>query len=149
MSITCKTITKINEETKKKNLRFFSKLSEEIQLEILDWQRQIFHKIKTGENYKEASNHLITLASLILAINQYLKKMNNVKINSIRQRAKKGKKEQKKEKLMQYWSIILQLKNEENYSLREIANYLEKYHKFIVSHSTINSLLHEIEKKEI
>ena len=148
--ITCKTITKINEELKKKNLRFFAKLSEEIQLEILDQQRHIFHKIKNNVNYQEVNNQLITLASLVLAINQCSQKMNSVKINSIQQKSKKIKNERKKEKLLQYWSIVVQLKEDENYGFRAISEYLNKYHRFEVSHSTINNCWNaiEIEKKD-
>jgi hypothetical protein len=144
----CKTITKINEESQKKNLRFFTKLTEEKQLEILERQRQIFRDLKRNGKYKEVSNQLITLASLIQAIDECKKKMNDVKINSIKYRAKKTKTEQKKEKLLQYWSIVVQLKEDEDYSFRAISEYLYKYHRFEVSHSTINNCWNQIETEK-
>lgn len=148
--ITCKTITKMSEEVQKQKLKFFVKCDERTKLEIISIQREIFRKIKNNENYREASNQLITLASLILAIELCLKKMNSIKINSIKQRSKKRKANQKKERLLQYWSIVVQLKEDEDYSFRAISEYLYKFHRFEVSHSTINNLWNviEVEKKD-
>ena len=143
--ITCKTITKMSENVQKQKLRFFAKTDEKIRLEIISIQRETFHKIKNNQNYKEVSNQLITLASLILAIEQCLKKMNVVKINSIKQLSNRKKAKSKMEKLLQYWSIVLQLKDKEDFSFRAISDYLFKYHKFDVSHSTINKYWNEIE----
>ena len=139
----------MSEEVQRQKLRFFAKLNEKTKLEVMLIQKEIFHKIKNNVNYQEVSNELLTLASLLLAINKCSEKMNIVKINSIKQRSKKLKNERKKEKLLQYWSIVKQLKKDENYGFRSISEYLYKYHRFDISHSTICQLWNEIEKKEI
>lgn len=60
----------------------------------------------------------------------------------------KQPKARKKEKLLQYYPLVKQLK-QANTSYRDISDYLLKYHKFKISYSTVYKLYNKIEKGEI
>lgn len=54
----------------------------------------------------------------------------------------------KKDKLIGKWALIKELKTVKKLSWREISQYLKKYHKLDVAHSTIYDLWKKLEKEE-
>lgn len=136
-------ITQQTYESLNQHLRFFAKVDLPIKLQILQFQKQLFHKLKA--THSDVDNSVLTLASLILAIESFTKDLDVVNLNAIKIRGKNNKIKIKREKLLGYWAIIKTLKLEQNMSFRDIANYFKKYHKFEVSYSTIHSMWNELE----
>lgn len=142
-------ITKIDQEAQNQKLRLFAKVDFETKIQILEQQKQIFHKLKT--NYSDIKNEILTFASLILAIDKVVKKLDDVNLNAIKLRSKNNKSKIKRQKVLGYWGIVRTLKLEQNMSFRDIATYFKKYHKLEISYSTIYELWTELEnniKKE-
>lgn len=143
----CETITKHSQESQNQKLRLFAKVDISTKVKILEEQKQLFHKLKSS--YSDVDNTLLTLSSLILAIDLVTKKINDVNLNAIKLRAKNYKYKVKREKLLSYWAIVKTLKLEQNMSFRTISRYLLKYHKLEVSHSTIYQIWNEIENNNL
>lgn len=140
------TITKLNKESQNKLLRLFAKVDLTTKLKILQYQKQLFHKFKI--NYIDVNNEVLTLSSLILSINSFIDKIDNVNLNVIKIRGNNNKSNIKRQKLLSYWAIVKTLKIEQNMSFRDISIYFKKYHKFDVSYSTIFDIWNELENKE-
>lgn len=137
-------LTKLNQESQNQLLRLFAKVDLITKLKILLNQKPIFHNLKSA--YGNLDNALLTLVSLILAIDLVAKELDVVKLNTIKLRGRNNKVKVKRQKLLGYWAIVRTLKLEQNMSFRQIADYFTKYHKLEVSYSTIFELWHEIEK---
>lgn len=140
----CEIITKQSERTQNQKLRVLSKISNSKKLEIMKAQKKIFHNLKS--NYKDIDNATLTLSSLILAIDQFIKETKQVNFKAIKLRTRKKRQNLKREKLLQYWSVVKTLKNDENLSFREISEYFSKYHKLQISYSMIYKMWMELEK---
>lgn len=141
------TLTKKTILQQKKLLKIFAKLNIEQQIEIINMQNSLFHKLK---NYnKEVSNAILTLSSLILAVDSVVKEIDSVSFNALKLKNKNPKSKIKKEKLLSYWAVVRTLKLEENMSFRDISSYLKKYHKFEVSYSLIYQKWQQIEGARI
>lgn len=136
-------ITKQTYEAQNQHLRFFAKVDLPIKLQILQLQKPFFHKLKSA--YIDVDSAVLTLASLILAIDSVSKKLDVVNLNAIKLRGKNHKTKVKREKLLGYWAIVRTLKLEQSMSFRDISSYFKKYHKFEVSYSTIYELWTELE----
>ena len=136
-------ITKLNQISQKNMVQFFAKVDIRTKLNIIQHQRSIFHKIKSA--YTDVDNAVLTLASLILAINSVVKETDKVNLNAVKMRGKNQKTKVKRQKLLGYWAIVKTLKLEQNMSFRNIAGYFKKYHKLEVSYSTIYGLWIELE----
>ena len=65
-------ITKLNQESQNQRLRLFAKIDITTKLKILASQKQLFHKLKSV--YSDVDNTVLTLASLILAVDSIEKK---------------------------------------------------------------------------
>lgn len=140
----CEIITKMNQETQNQMIRTFTKLDISVKVDVFKEQKVIFHKLKNIHFITD--NSILTYASFVLAIEVVIKNTNQVNLKAIKLRTKNAKKQnQKREKLLSYWSIIKTLKLEQNYSFREISDYLLKYHRFEVSYSLIYQTWNEIE----
>ena len=139
----CEIITKLNQESQNKKLRLFAKVDFEIKLKILTSQKQLFHKLKN--NNSDVDNNILTLSSLILAIDSVVKELDDVNFNAIKLRGKKNTNKSKREKLLSYLAIVRTLKLERNMSFRDIAIYFGKYHRFEISYSTIYKVWNELE----
>lgn len=140
----CEIITKMNQETQNQMIRTFTKLDISVKVDVFKEQKVIFHKIKNI--HFNVDNSILTYASFVLAIKLIVSKTNEVNLKAIKLRTKNTKKQnQKREKLLSYWSVIKTLKNEQNYSFREISDYLLKYHRFEVSYSLVYQTWNEIE----
>ncbi|MGD9553932.1 MAG: hypothetical protein AB7V28_05990 [Arcobacteraceae bacterium] len=136
-------ITKLNQETQNKNLRMFARIDLKMKLQILQLQKQLFHKLKN--TYSDVDNTILTLSSLVLAIDTVAKEFDDVNLNAIKLRARNNKAKIKRQKMLGYWAIVRTLKLEQNMSFRDIATYFKKYHKLEVSYSTIYELWNELE----
>jgi hypothetical protein len=138
-------ITKLNLESQNSNLRLFARVDIITKLDILEQQRHIFHKLK--QQYLDIDKTVLTLSSLILAIDLKVNSTDAVTLNAIKLRATKQKRNtSKREKLLGMWAIIRILKLDQNMSYRQICEYLKKYHKLEVAHSLIHNMWIELEK---
>ncbi len=144
-STTCESLTKLNQESQNQKLRLFAKVDITTKLKILASQKQLFHKLKNA--HSDVDNTVLTLCSLILAIDLIAKELDNVTLNAIKLRGKNSKAKVKRQKVLGYWAIVRSLKLEQNMSFRDISAYFAKYHKLDVSYSTIYELWNELEKK--
>ena len=144
-NISCESITKMNQESQNQKLRFFAKVDITTKLKILTSQKQLFHKLKSS--YGDIDNTVLTLCSLILAIDLIAKELDNVTLNAIKLRGKNCKIKIKRQKVLGYWAIVRTLRLEQNMSFRDISAYFAKYHKLNVSYSTVYELWNELEKK--
>jgi hypothetical protein len=124
-------------------LRLFAKVDLKMKLQILQLQKQLFHKLKN--THSDVDNATLTLTSLILAIEAIVNQIDNINLNAIKLRSKNNKSTKKRQKLLGYWAIVRTLKVDQNMSFRDIATYFAKYHKLEVSYSTIFSLWNELE----
>jgi len=138
-------ITKLTHESQNQNLRLFAKVDLPIKLQAINHQKPIFHKLKSV--YGDVHNDVLTLSSLILAIDSVIGKIDDVTLNAIKLRGKNHKSKIKREKLLGYWAIVKTLKLVQSMSFRDISTYFKKYHKFEVSYSTIRELWIELENK--
>ena len=139
------TITKFSLEMQNQNLRLFARVDLQTKLQILQLQKQLFHKLKNIHG--DVDNIILTLSSLILAIDAVVKELDDVNLNAIKLRGKNNKAKIKRQKVLGYWAIVRTLKLEQNMSFRDIATYFAKYHKLEVSYSTIYELWNELENK--
>ncbi|GGD34185.1 hypothetical protein GCM10012288_05190 [Malaciobacter pacificus] len=139
------TITKFSIEIQNQNLRLFARVDLKMKLQILQLQKQLFHKLKSA--YSDVDNTILTLSSLVLAIDTVAKELDEINLNAIKLRGKNNKAKIKRQKVLGYWAIVRTLKLEQNMSFRDIATYFAKYHKLEVSYSTIYELWNELENK--
>lgn len=136
-------ITKLSLESQNQKLRLFSRVDLQTKLKILSSQKQMFHQLKNA--YKDVNNTMLTLSSLILAIDTVEKELDVVNLNAIKLRGKNNKAKIKRQKILGYWAIVRTLRLEQNISFRDIATYFAKFHKLNVSYSTIYNLWNELE----
>jgi hypothetical protein len=142
-STACETITKLNQECQNQRLRLFAKVDISTKIKILALQKQLFHQLKN--THIDADNTVLTLSSLILAIDAIEKEFDDVNLKAIKLRAKNSKTKVKRQKVLGYWAIVRTLKLEQNMSFRDIATYFAKYHRLEISYSTIHALWIELE----
>jgi hypothetical protein len=136
-------IIKLNFESQNQRLRLFVKVDITTKLKILQYQKQLFHKLK--DVHRDMDNAALTLASLILAIDGIAKEFDDINLNVIKLRGKNNKAKIKRQKVLGYWAIVRTLRLEQKMSFRDIATYFAKYHKLEVSYSTIYELWNELE----
>ena len=141
MMVNIKKITKFSTEQERKLLCIFAKMDDEVKIDIFHQQKKLFFKLK--KKYKEDSE-VIMLASLYIAIS----KISNFDLKILNLKNKHLKKNVKEEKLLEYWSIVKDLKLNKNLSFREIAMFLQKYYKFKISFSTIFKVWKRIENQK-
>ena len=139
----CEIITKLNQESQNQKLRLFAKFDIQTKLKIIVNQKQLFHKLK--QKYSDVDNNILTLSSLILAIDSVVKELDDVNFNAIKLKCKNNTNKSKREKLLSYWAIVRTLKLEKNMSFRDIAIYFGKYHRFKIYYSTIYKVWNELE----
>ncbi|PWE19546.1 hypothetical protein DF188_09705 [Aliarcobacter skirrowii] len=138
-------ITKIDQEAQNQKLRLFAKVDITTKLKILTTQKQIFYKLKSA--HSDVDNTILTLSSLILAVDSVVKKLDDVNLNAIKLRGKNNKAKIKRQKVLGYWAIVRILRLEQNMSFRDIATYFKKYHKLQISYSTVYEIWNQLEKK--
>lgn len=136
-------LTKMSIETQNQRLRLFAKVDIVTKLKILQYQKQLFHKLKA--TYGDVDNSILTLSSIVLAVDTIVKELDGVNLNAMKLRSKSIKKKIKREKLLGYWAVVRTLKLEQHMSYRQIAQYLKKYHRLDVAHSTVFEIWNELE----
>lgn len=136
-------ITKLNQESQNQRLRLFAKIDITTKLKILASQKQLFHRLKSV--YSDVDNTVLTLCSLILAIDAIEKELDDVNLKAIKLRVKNSKSKVKRQKVLGYWAIVRTLKLEQNMSFRDISSYFAKYHRLEVSYSTIFEMWNKLE----
>jgi len=139
-------LLKITEEEQKQALRKFSKMTLESRIKVFTEHRSLFYTLKN--EHMNTDPPLLSYASLILAINQYINNIAEIDKNTLDIRAKSIRKFAKRERLLSKWALIQELKNVKDLSFRQIAQYLKKYHKLDVVHSTIHGLWKELENNK-
>lgn len=143
MHATVTHLVKKTDEEQKSILRGFLKMPLEARVKVMEESRNIFYPLR--EENKDTALQLLSYVSLILAIAQYQNTTDDVKRHTAAIRSKSFRKQPKRDKLLGKWALIKSLKNDENLSFRQIANYLHKYHKLSVVHSTIHDMWCELE----
>lgn len=143
-------------------LRYFGRCNLTMRIEVLKEKTSNYHKLRQENGDVEKS--ILEYCSLILAIKhqhdeeQSLRKKSfgGIEIEEIRIVSQKKadqfirkikKSDPKHEKLLGYWAVVRMLKLEQDFSFRQIALYLKKYHKFAVAHSTIYQMWQELENE--
>ncbi len=143
MHSTVTRLLKKTDEEQKAILRSFVKMPLEARLKAMEESRNIFYPLR--EENKDVALQLLSYASLVLAIVKYEDATDNMQKYTVAMRSKSYRKQPKREKLLGKWAIIKSLKNDEGLSFRQIATYLQKYHKLSVVHSTIYDMWCELE----
>jgi len=143
---TIEKLTKLNQVAQNQRLRLFVKVDITTKLKILQHQNSIFHMFRNSHD--DLDNAVITLASIILAIDTVTEKIDDVNLNAIKLRGKNNKAKIKRQKLLGYWAIVRTLRLEQNMSFRDISTYFAKYHRLEVSYSTIFELWRELENNK-
>jgi len=138
-------LTKMSQKVQNQKLRNFLRVDIETKLKIFDLQRSKFHQLK--ELNKDDSNGFLTLASLILATDEVLINMSGVIFKATIMKGQNIKRRVKRERLLGYWAIVKMLRDEQNMSFRQIAQYFRKYYKFEVAHSTICELWNSLQNE--
>lgn len=151
-------IIKMSTSDRRKSLRWLSRQNDLAIYDIFKLQKSHFHRLRS-QNIDD-DPILLSIASLFLALKEIIAASNPVKRKNrsadfgfLRQvsksRAKQFRKTRQKskyEKLMNLQSVVLTLMEQNNYSYREVAQYLIKYHKFEVSHTTIGRFYKTLKK---
>ncbi|MDD2887639.1 MAG: hypothetical protein PHY66_08220 [Aliarcobacter sp.] len=141
-------LTKKPIDDQKVLLKHFAKLNSSQQKKVLNRQRDTFHKLKSLNN-RDVDKDTLTLASLIISIDDFINSLSSTKLKVIKFKNKKPQVKLKTQKLLSYWSIVKELKENEKMSFRDISDYLQRNHKFGVSYSLIFKIWVEIEEREV
>jgi len=143
-------------EKRKQLVNWFSKQNIEVQIDIFKQQRNQFFKHKKNIECSD----VLALSAFFLAIHYFQKQerqmkeknksqnldlLGNISDFSIKKH-KKFRKKEKREKLLNLWSVVKKLKLEE-YSFRDISKYIRQRHRFEVSHTYISKLWKELENE--
>lgn len=140
-------LTKKPTAEQKRLLKLFVKLTFTQRKEVLKKQRSIFHILRSTKG-KEFDNETLTLASQILALEDYENSLDTHELDLIKFKNKKANKNNKTGKLLVIWSIIKDLKENKNMTFREIADFITDT-RFEVSYSLVFQEWKKFEKKEI
>lgn len=140
-------LLKKTDEEQKKFLRAFTKMPINSKLDVMEINKKTFYPLK--EKYQDIDMKILSYASLIMAIERYNIIDNDVDSNVMSIRAQSMRKHLKRDKLIEKWALIKDLKNNKKLSFREIEKYLKKYHRLNVGHTTIYDLWNEFESTKV
>lgn len=140
-------LLKSTNEEQKQTLRVFLKMPLESRVKIFEGHKKMIYILK--DKHREVDISILSYASFVLAVNQYITNTTDIDKNTLDLRAKSMRKFAKREKLISKWALIKELKNVKGLSFRQIAKYLKKYHKLEVVHSTVYDLWKELEDNRI
>lgn len=152
-------LTKISANDRQKSLRWLSRQNDLVIYDVFKLQKNHFHRLRSQNAEDDLT--LLSMTSLFLALKESIlssqapnRKCRSSDFGFLRQvsknRAKQFRKPRQKakyEKLMNLQSVVLTLIDQNNYSYREAARYLMKYHKFEVSHMTIGQFYKTLTKE--
>jgi len=157
-------ITKLNDEQQKYHLRFLTRVNLELRIEIFAAHKQLFYELR--QNHKETiSLPVLSYTALILAIKNTMEEFDDTKnlnfdgltqneIKNISSKkaklflSKQHRVKSKRDKLLDYWSVVEVLKEQEGFSFRQIESYLKKKHKLDVAHVTIYNTWKKLENEK-
>jgi len=134
---------------RQKSLKWLSKQNDLVVYEIFKIQKKHFHRFKSG--YQNENPILMAQVSFFQALREYISdsedlnrknRSNNFSyIKKVsKNRAKQFRKSRlnpKHEKLLNLQNVVLNLRDNEGYSSRQVSAYLLKIHKFKISHTEI------------
>lgn len=163
MLTTIERLLKMSTEQQSSYLRLFARIGVDLRIAILSDKTARFHQIR--QENSDAEKGTLEYCALILAIkgvhdnekslrnfsfgNMDICEIQDISRKKAEQFVRRIKKpDPKREKLLGYWVIVRTLKVDQGFSFRQIAQYLKKYHRFNVAHSTIFQLWHELETNE-
>lgn len=147
-------ITRLSQQAVQMLDKWYARQNHLVKIDIFKEQKnQFFKYAKLVEN-----QDIVPLVAFYLAIKHYhdlesrLKKKNkSLSLKELEKSSdfsvkqfKKVKAKVKKEKLLNLWSVVIKLKNQD-FSFREISKYLKYKHRFEVSHTYIARVCKEIE----
>ena len=152
--------TRIEQQTalslkKRKTLvNFFNRQNVLVQIDIFKEQKNQFFNLKSKFEVNETTSlSAFFLANQVFYSKEQLLKnknksqdldtLNGVSSFSIK-RFRKNRLNEKREKLLNIWSVVKRLKAE-NFSFREISQYLKSKHRFDVSHTYIREIWEELD----
>jgi len=151
-------LSKTATSDRQKSLRWLSRQNELVIYDVFKLQKNHFHRLKSQNTDDDLI--LLAICSLFLALKEAIssaqipnRKHKSGDLSFLRQvsknRAKqfrKARKKEKKEKLLDLQSVVLNLLKNEEYSYRKTSQYLLKYHKLKVSHTTIRDFYRDIKE---
>lgn len=138
-------ITKLSQESQNQQLRLFARIDLATKLNITEQQNPIFHKLKA--KHQDTDKVILSFSAHILAIDSILDKFDNVSLNASKLCSRSVRSKSKRDKIISYWAIIKTLKLEQKISWRGVKQYLSKYHKLSVAHSTLSIMWNELEQQ--
>ncbi len=136
-------ITKMSYEEQNYQLRLFARMDLATKLQITEHQNPIFHKLRI--KHQDIGKVILSFSAHILAIDSVLGQLDDVALNASKFNNKSIRAKSKREKIISYWAIVRSLKLEQKMSWRGVKQYLFKYHKLSVAHSTLFTLWNELE----
>ena len=145
--------TAICSSKQKTLLNYFKKQNIAIQIDIFKEQKNQFFILKNKFEVNETTSlSAFLLANQAFYNKEQLQKMKNKSQNlsslanisdfSIK-KFRKNKLKEKREKLLNIWSVVKKMKAE-NFSFRQISQYLRSKHRLDVSHSYIRQIWEEL-----
>lgn len=160
--ISIERLLKISSYQQSAYLRYFGRTDLVTRIKILTDKTEQFHKLRKDNGSVEKS--VLEYCALVMTIQKNhdeeqslrQKSFGGMEIEEIRIVSQKKadqfirkikKSDPKREKMLGYWAVIRTLKLEQEFSFRQIALYLKKYHKFAVAHSTIYQMWQELENE--
>lgn len=153
------TYTKLSEKRRKKVFKWISNQNEEVVLIAFESQKKFLFKLQSTLN--EENRSILYLSAIYLAADHLHSAYHNqnsksreIDINVVEgatklqvTQFKVNVPSVKYDKLLNLKNKIMVLKDDENLSFRQIAQFLLKYHRLKVSHSYIATFYNKIKEK--
>lgn len=152
--------TAVSHKDRQKSLRWLAHQNDLIVLEIFKLKKNHFHRLKNAKTSQDlvlldviafysAIKELVQQSSLINRKNRsgnfgFMRKISQTRAKQLR----KPRLSKKREKLLNMQRIVLNLIENEGYSLRNVSNYLLRYHRLSVSHTEIGKFYHSLKGAE-
>ncbi|TDA63241.1 hypothetical protein E0765_08540 [Sulfuricurvum sp. IAE1] len=157
-SINTKTV--ISYKDRQKSIRWLAHQNDQIILDVFKLKKNHFYRLKNVETSQDIV--LLDVIAFYLAIKEIVQQSVSInrknrsknfgfmrKISQTRaKQLRKPRLSKKREKLLNMQGIILNLIENEGYSLRNVSNYLLTYHRFSVSHTEIGKFYHSLKGAE-
>lgn len=148
--------TAISHKDRQKSIRWLAKQNDQIIFDVFKLKKNHFHRFKNIE--KEQDLIMLDILAFYMAVKElilqstltnrknrsgnfgFMRKISQTRAKQMR----KSRLSKKREKLLNMQGIILNLIENECYSLRNVSNYLLRYHRFSISHTEIGKFYHSL-----
>lgn len=141
--------TGISVADRQTSLKWLAKQNDLIVYEVFKLQKKHFHRFKSG--YPNENPILMAQVSFFQALREYISDLEDLnrknrstnfgymkKVSKARAKQfRKPRLNSKHEKLLNLQSVVLNLRDNEGYSSRQVSAYMLKIHKFKISHTEI------------